>query len=374
MAQSIKLLAPNVGWLVPARNRVLWTTDGGLEWKNITPPAPRDAAISAIFFLDTARGWVLFMRGAVDAPGNLHFDLASTENAGATWSMEPLKIPDQLSRLLFNGGASLAFADPRHGLLALATGLTPISEGYGAVLATSDGGKTWKDTHTSLAGSIVMVTPEFGWLVGGGDLEALHVTRDGARTWQQVELDSPVKTEQMQKADRNLKQFWDSFQRAIPPAAAQLAAKRPEHETYAAYDLPTFSDPRHGYICVTYPGVTVLFATDDGGVTWRPDRVLTGLQEQDQGDTMASAVVNSAWITARVPKNGVPQLRALGAGAHAVASTAPGPEDFRVSGISFATPRQGWVLTVYNKLLSTNDGGASWTDITPGKKPPAVTP
>ena len=33
--------------------------------------------------------------------------------------------------------------------------------------------------------------------------------------------------------------------------------------------------------------------------------------------------------------------------------------------MSFATASQGWVVTNYFKLLATNDGGATWTDITP---------
>jgi photosystem II stability/assembly factor-like uncharacterized protein len=81
-AQSIKLLTPKVGWLVPARNRVLWTTDGGLSWNNITPRAPRDAVISAIYFLDARRGWVLLERGELIEPHGLEFDLASTDDAG----------------------------------------------------------------------------------------------------------------------------------------------------------------------------------------------------------------------------------------------------------------------------------------------------
>ena len=194
-------------------------------------------------------------------------------------------MPDWLAGSLFSGGGWLAFADPNHGWLALGSGLTAESQG-GAVLATSDGGKSWEytDTPDSVAGPMVMVTPQFGWLVGGGaGNDELLVTRDGAKTWQTVELESPVKTDLMRKYDRNLDQFEQSFYQALPPAAAKLARKEPQHRFYAAYDLPTFEDPKHGYVCVTYPGVVVLFATEDGGVTWKPDRVLTGLQDDQMG-------------------------------------------------------------------------------------------
>ncbi len=71
----MKLLAPNVGWAMSMR-RLMWTSSGGTEWEDITPPGPSDALISAVFFLDTSRGWVLFAHGESDIPGGTQFDLA----------------------------------------------------------------------------------------------------------------------------------------------------------------------------------------------------------------------------------------------------------------------------------------------------------
>ena len=58
----------------------------------------------------------------------------------------------------------------------------------------------------------------------------------------------------------------------------------------------------------------MLFATNDGGVTWKPDRVLAGLQDTQTGSKVASAMADSTWITGRVPKDGMPQLSKLGPG------------------------------------------------------------
>jgi photosystem II stability/assembly factor-like uncharacterized protein len=359
---SMKLLAPNVGWAMSMR-RLLWTSNGGTEWEDITPPASKGAVISGVFFLDTGRGWVTLEHGEPDVPGGLQFDLASTDNAGATWSVEPLRIPDQLSGSLTGGGASVAFADPNRGWLILYSGSTPISRGRGSVLTTADGGKSWEDTPgtpDSAAGPVLMVTPQFGWMVGGGGNEELYVTRDGAKTWQTVELEPPEETEQMQQYKARLQ----SFERSFHPSGRGT----PRYSSGASYDLPTFKDLKHGYVSVTYPGVTVLFATDDGGVTWRPDRVLEG---RPAGP---SALVDSTWIVARVPRNGMPELRKLGPGASARDSTPPAPEVSGIFKMSFAASSQGWVVTNYFKLLSTNDGGATWTDITPGRKLQATTP
>jgi len=366
----MQLLAANVGWATNGP-QLLWTSSGGAEWEDITPPAATGAVISGIFFLDTSRGWVLFEHGEPDVPGGLQFDLASTDDAGATWTVEPLRMADWLSAgSPSGGGASLAFADQSQGWLTLYGGLSATSQGYGSVLATSDGGKSWEDTPgtpDSVAGPIVMVTPQFGWLVGGGaGNDNLYVTRDGAKTWQMVELESPVKTDQMREYDRNWEHFQRSFYQALPPAGAKVAGKEPQHRFWDAYGLPTFEDPKHGYVCVTYPGVVVLFATADGGVTWKPDRVLSGSQTGSQGAVVVSAVADSTWITGRVQKDAMPQLRKLGPGASATDSTMPAPEESGLRQMSFATASQGWVVTNESKLLATNDGGATWTDITPG--------
>jgi len=62
----------------------------------------------------------------------------------------------------------------------------------------------------------------------------------------------------------------------------------------------------------------------------------------------------------------MPQLANVAPGATIEPSTPPNPEDRPAYGMSFATPSQGWVVTNESKLLATNDGGATWTDITPG--------
>jgi photosystem II stability/assembly factor-like uncharacterized protein len=369
-AQSIKLLAPNVGWLVAAHNRVLWTTNGGRNWSNITPSVQRDHVVSAIFFLDTKHGWILFSYGAVDVPGDLHFDLAHTDDAGGTWSVQPLRIPDRISRSIFNGGASLAFSDPTHGWLSLGGGLGGASAGYGALLKTSDGGNMWETTSGNLAGPVTLITPQFGWLVGSGVNSKLFVTRDGAKTWQAVELDSPMKTDQLRTADRNVQRFQESYYKSLTAAEAAHASKWKDsaHHTYASYELPSFQDRQHGYVSVTYPGVVVLFSTDDGGITWKPERAVTGLAEHEQGKIVPSAIADSTWITGKAARHSLPHLRELGPNDHTAINQTPGPEDFGIAKMSFVARDQGWVLTSDHQLLSTDDGGATWRDITPGRR------
>jgi len=52
----LKLLTPEVGWAADPQ-RLFWTTDGGGDWKDITPKKPVvEEEIASAFFLDTSTG------------------------------------------------------------------------------------------------------------------------------------------------------------------------------------------------------------------------------------------------------------------------------------------------------------------------------
>ena len=97
--RAARLLAPNVGWATTGWN-LFWTTDGGDNWQDITPPATLtdcdicDKGIVSVFFLDTHRGWALINYYSGDRSGDLYsIILAHTADAGKTWSGRPLAYP-----------------------------------------------------------------------------------------------------------------------------------------------------------------------------------------------------------------------------------------------------------------------------------------
>ena len=55
---SFKLMAPNTGW-VSAGGKILWTTDNGEHWKDISPPGSNRGPILNALFHDEETGWVL---------------------------------------------------------------------------------------------------------------------------------------------------------------------------------------------------------------------------------------------------------------------------------------------------------------------------
>ncbi len=342
----MKLLAPGVGWAQRGEG-LYWTTDNGANWKYITPPS-RDSGehIADIFFLDAHHGWVLF---AEYGEPECKFDLAYTGDTGATWSF---------GRVTGAGGLApsgrIAFANEKNGWMVLNAATAAFSAG--TLLLTSDGGRTWRDSPTDPGGQgpISLVTPEEGWMVSEDDEEEfaneeLYVTRDGAKSWQKVSLPAP---------------------KEIHPAI------------YPSADVPVFEDNKHGFVAVTYSGgygnksAAVLFATQDGGRTWKPDRILANLEEGSVGDRVPSTVVNSTWITVRVSAHR-PSLTALSAGGRVRANidaVSHRSGYFQVQQLSFVSPTQGWLLDITSNLLSTTDGGVTWSTLLPGPQPDVIQP
>ena len=256
--QSMKLLTAQTGW-AQSESHLYWTSDGGAHWKDIAPSMSSNLKefIGGIFFLDTSTGWVLL--SYANDNGEQQFRLASTSDAGATWSSSPIKLPWKRHADDFDGGADVFFLDELHGWvnLQLSHGLTP----PGAhLLATQDGGKSWNTTkgEPGWAGtSMCFFNETDGVLAGGGtDRTELWLTHDASKIWQRLKL-------------------------KVPPDAAPA--------DLPAYGEPICKDARRGFLPVTFsggdgsPSALVLFATDDGGRSWRADRVLSNLDETSFG-------------------------------------------------------------------------------------------
>ena len=192
------------------------------------------------------------------------------------------------------------------------------------------------------------MTPDEGWLAAGvGD--ELYVTFDGTRIWRNMDLKAPQE---------------------ILPA------------THATYQVPIFIDERHGFLPVTYSGrqgtktAAVLFETEDGGRTWKVDRILADLKHSSVGQDISSTIVGSTWVTAAVSGRMAEPTRItlakIGAQTRTRATADAAPGYFEGARLSFVTPMQGWLLSGGHRLLSTNDGGATWTLIAPAQKGSAV--
>lgn len=344
---AIKLLTAQVGWAmtrVGHKTHLVWTTNGGRDWKDITPqlPSPRSDSqgqprvelISSAFFLNTKLGWVLF--SYYDQPQS-QFNLASTTNSGRTWTIMPVAIPHwDRKQAPVRAAVDLKFADPAHGWLVLARESGPLFR-FGELLVTSDGGRSWKPAANDpgIQGLVALASPSVGFLAGGPADEDLYITRDGARSWRKVTLDAP---------------------------------KEVGSPTWTTYDVPIFLDSKHGFVAVTYShagskSAAVLFETRDGGFSWKADRMLTNLPETTGGGKVASTIADSTWIVALATTKkppASPLLIKLPSGETIRASDEIASGHITSAPLSFVSQLRGWVVGPRGRLHSTDDGGATW--------------
>ncbi|MGA3350445.1 MAG: hypothetical protein ABSC33_15570 [Candidatus Sulfotelmatobacter sp.] len=222
--ESMKLLTTDTGWAA-TRNKLFWTTDGGASWKDITPNTARGRTITSATFSDQSHGWVLLAHRRGDDPqtgfGKSLFELARTADAGTSWSVKELTVPNPDPNRGFSEQTWLDFVDALHGWALLrANGNTAM--GGGALATTDDGGASWKALGVPAAGPIHFVTVMDGWLDAEANGEAgpgLYVTRNGGNDWEYVSLNPP------------------------PSFGAKV---------YPTYELPEFADKDAGSMLVTF--------------------------------------------------------------------------------------------------------------------------
>ena len=352
---GLKLLTSKIGWLA-TENNLYWTIDAGSAWHNITPQSASFGQITSVFFLNTTQGWVLCSRKVRER--NMEFSIAFTNDAGVTWSIWPVKLPDKYVKAHennqitnpFSGMGWIDFKDAIHGWIILEFPVSAkMDNSIGIMLGTEDGGKTYTlmADHTQLptTGEFHFISTKDGWIAGRINTD-LYVTRDGGATWKEVLLSPP------------------------PQVSTSGDGK---------YDLPIIKDSQNGFLPVTYvTGITaafVLFVTQDGGMTWKADRVL--LDMRNVYGAILSRMVDSVLITltASDTERSLTLIKVL-PGGKIIATTASAlnmkgnitPHSLFLSAgwkISFITSKQGWVTTNSDQLLSTNDGGETWSVITP---------
>ncbi len=187
------------GWAI-AGQRIVFTSDDGATWRDITPPAINgvDLNILGAEFLDRDTGWVAIGEpfSGVSDPHFGRVDTWRTTDGGGTWTKSELpraKVNNQgdiLPALQFD------FLDADHGFAFLggnlAKGLSDSDLYY-----TSDGGKTWSADRPTGSGSVGVegnvsfASADDGVIVGSPNGSGVYVTSDGGLTWHLGTLPAP---------------------------------------------------------------------------------------------------------------------------------------------------------------------------------------
>jgi len=174
-----------------AASRIYKTLDGGATWVLQFRNEDPKAFLDAMSFWDANHGIVI--GDSVDGK----FYILTTANGGRDWSRVP---PDTLPAALENEGA---FAASGTNIAVYGKGSAWIGLGASArarVLRTTDGGRSWKVSETPLKSgqssgifSIAFADPKHGMIVGGDyqkekeAVDNLALTDDGGVTWTLVQ-------------------------------------------------------------------------------------------------------------------------------------------------------------------------------------------
>ena len=238
-----------------------------------------------------------------------------------------------------------------------------VAGSYGTLLQTSDGGTTWHKAPSGTRDALIDVhfsDERVGWLLAQRDVLKLKTnerssyllhTNDGGVTWRPVFLDTP---------DVNTR-----FVRLL------------------------FTDPQHGWV---FGETGVLFASNDGGEHWMPQRsatrhlLLNGTFANDghafivgAGATIMQSNDRGATWQLSEPRNvlntrfnGITSVGsfawAVGSAGEIFASSDGGRAwsrqhsnvDSDLFDVKFIDARQGWAVGDQGTLLHTTDGGIHW--------------
>jgi photosystem II stability/assembly factor-like uncharacterized protein len=354
VVQMIRMVDTSTGWAVAQAeddlNRIVRTTDGGLTWKDVTPPeAPPDTQNprSALgYFADGARAWVVF-GGAVDlerAP--IAVAVWRSSDAGETW------LPSTVIEAPEGSGwfepLALGVLDDGFGWLMAAIDAGMMHQ-YIAIYTTEDGGGTWVKVLDPYGDQPVQSCPKTGlafadasdgWMTRdcGGliDQVTLITTADGGVTW----VERPVPPPSGLPGGYAYENLCTPHSiRMDSPRAGMLAVS-----CYQYLDTPgpggeTKSDGPHA-----------LYRTEDGGMTWTA--------REYPGGQVLWLDESRGWALSR----DIYRTRDGGA-TWALVRSVNWDGQF-----SFADQNHGWAVARNEEeiaLVRTENGGASWSILRP---------
>lgn len=357
---TIHMLDAATGWAVGQAvgdpdDHLLRTADGGLTWRDVTPPENNDPAAplgkaATTFFLDANTAWAAYYDRTA-APITIPPVIWRTADGGQTWtSSPPLDVTDAAYYL----PSDLVFVGVRNGWL-MAHVDAGMMHDYVFVYASTDGGQAWErivdpfiDNLPQSCGKngMTFVDVQTGWVVG--DCQGVQpgapyfqTTADGGRTWQAVDL---------------------------PPPADQPDLFARDDAGCGVYALTIFSPQSMVVVmrCLFFTADPLrtdsfLYATTDGGQTWRshvsPASAVTFVNSETGWALTAAADPNDP----AAPRD----FYQTGDGGQSWTKIRAVNWDGQ---FNFVTEQEGWAVAKAEDavaLVHTTDGGKTWKEIKP---------
>ncbi|MBL7042158.1 MAG: hypothetical protein ISR77_26215 [Pirellulaceae bacterium] len=305
--------------------------------------------LASICFVDATHGWAVGGRGTI-----LH-----TTDGGSTWKEQSSGTNFILE--------DIVFLDHKHGW---AVGGWPrdcgvaIYGGVGVILATNDGGNTWRrqlDATAAWLSAVYFIDPSNGWAVG--EHGTVMRTQDGGNTWIQMRnVPTPAWLNGLHFVDQQRGWAVGRYETVLKTEdGGQTWTHQPTPTPHRPFSLPMayeavrFASDREGWTVGEHGNI---FHTDDGGKTWSkeaidlPESVLDFVNISDLTTTQSG----NAWAVSPV---GVLVRSPDGSGTTWRLAKTGVPAWLRC--VSFIDDNNGWVAGDRNTLIHTTDGGKTWT-------------
>ena len=159
---GLEFVSPTQGWAV-GQNTILATSDGGTHW---APQLSGKLNLTSVDFVSARDGWAV---GTTS--------LLATTDGGAHWAALPEPCQAIRSVHFISPTTGFAVAGGQH----TASTDPAVPAAGGAVLSTTDGGRTWHAMSAPAnAQTVCFNDPQHGWVGANG---LLYRTSDGGKNW-----------------------------------------------------------------------------------------------------------------------------------------------------------------------------------------------
>jgi hypothetical protein len=354
---DLHMFSPTTGWAWGGGSDILHTSVGVQQWTLVPPPVGGFHVIE-VAWVNAQSARVLASSGSPEFVGTYHLEGWSTDDGGATWRQgQSFTALDETGQSLYSTG-DLSFVDAMHGWFLDTQDGTEGSPIF--IFRTVDGGMHWSQVEmtpargTAAPGALpvgcakngmTFIDSTTGWVVGAcaGGGPFFEVTHDGGASWSPQPFDCA--------------------------SGCSLGA-------------PAFTSPLDG-VLVAEVGISVLFATTDGGRTWtqRADPPATFVHFIDANVGFALGLTGNdnptavLWTTHDGGGSWREATKTARSGAHAVGPTSD------IDQIDFVNASLGWATrvdisagglnyiptpnTAPLAFWETKDAGATWSLVRP---------
>jgi photosystem II stability/assembly factor-like uncharacterized protein len=331
---NIDMIDATHGWAIGSLgfvvgDHVLFTTDGGDTWKDVTPPealpdtGQQKAAIG--YFQDVKTAWVTYFIGeGTPVPNNPV--VWHTTDGGTSWTAsQPLDMSG-LSEIYVP--TVMQFVAGQNGWILAHVGVG-MNHDYVVIYRSTDGGSSWSriiDPYNDggiqgcTKNALVFTDATHGWLTGdcNGVMAGvlLYNSTDAGSTWQAITLPDPTGApgvyEDMNIACGSYNPFF--FGNELGHLSVTCSDYTTQNITHSFYFYTT-QDGGKTWSGSSYPGESIYFfsadtgwalsskiqQTTDGGKTWKPISDVTWSAQMDFiSEKMGWAVARSATAEALV--------------------------------------------------------------------------